>query len=106
MTFQEALKRSDEESGGYALDFGFNCAHQKHGEAELTGLEPAQLARVNSSKKSYAEVDWSTELDGLSIGGMKEIVAKMAEKMTKCDLKIKGGCCGTDVRQFQAIVNR
>ncbi len=56
--------------------------------------------RANASRKSHEELDKSTELDR---GDVDELAREMAELSEAFDLRVIGGCCGTDQEHLAAI---
>jgi len=102
---REAVERLDAETGGAALYQMINCAHPTHFAAELAG-EDAWLGRIggiraNASRRSHAELDEAEELDS---GNPDELGAEYAELAPRLpDLRVVGGCCGTDQRHVASI---
>jgi S-methylmethionine-dependent homocysteine/selenocysteine methylase len=82
-----------------------NCAHPTHFAAELAG-EDAWLSRIggvraNASRRSHAELDEAEELDS---GDPEELGAEYAALVPRLpDLRVVGGCCGTDQRHVADI---
>ena len=105
---REAVERLDAETGGAALYQMINCAHPTHFAAELTGGDP-WLGRIggiraNASRRSHAELDEAEELDS---GNPDEIGAEYAALAPRLpDLRVVGGCCGTDQRHVASICAR
>ena len=102
---REAVERLDAETGGAALYQMINCAHPTHFAAELAG-EEAWLGRIggvraNASRRSHAELDEAEELDA---GDPEELGAEYAALVPRLpDLRVVGGCCGTDQRHVAGI---
>jgi homocysteine S-methyltransferase len=104
-TLREAIETADELTEGYAAYYMVNCAHPTHFDNVLNAGED-WLARIhgvraNASAKSHAELDESTELDagdpvdfGRRYRGLRGSLP---------NLRILGGCCGTDHRHVAAI---
>lgn len=57
--------------------------------------------RANASKRSYAELDASTDLDAGNPGELG--VEYHALRQALPQLSVIGGCCGTDHRHVEAI---
>lgn len=104
----EFVERVDEATGGTPLTYMVNCAHPTHlaptlararaaGEGWLTRFGGL---RANSSRKSHAELDESTELDR---GDPRELGREIAELQRAYDLRVVGGCCGTDAEHVAEI---
>lgn len=102
---REAVERLDAETGGAALYQMINCAHPTHFAAELAG-EEAWLGRIggvraNASRRSHAELDEAEELDS---GNPEELGVEYAALEPRLpDLRVVGGCCGTDQRHVASI---
>jgi homocysteine S-methyltransferase len=104
----ELVRRVDDATGGAPLFYMVNCAHPTHvapalarAKAEGAGwLERFKGIRANSSKKSHAELDESTELDR---GDPRELAGAVAEMQREFDLRVVGGCCGTDAEHVAEI---
>lgn len=102
------VRRVDEATGGAPLTYMVNCAHPTHLAPALARARTAGegwLARfgglrANSSRKSHAELDESTELDR---GNPQELGREMAELQRDYGLRIVGGCCGTDAEHVAEI---
>jgi homocysteine S-methyltransferase len=83
--------------------FMVNCAHPTHFAQVLDGdwLERVWGVRANASAKSHAELDEADELDP---GDPDELAAHyppLRERLP--NLRVAGGCCGTDDRHIAAI---
>jgi S-methylmethionine-dependent homocysteine/selenocysteine methylase len=81
-----------------------NCAHPTHFANQLEPGAP-WLARVhgvraNASRLSHAELDEAAELDR---GDIAELGALYKSLATMLDLRVVGGCCGTDHEHVAAI---
>ena len=104
----ELVRRVDEATGAAPLLYMVNCAHPTHVAPTLARARAAGerwLARfgglrANSSKKSHAELDESTELDR---GDPHELAREVAELRRDYDLRVVGGCCGTDAEHVAEI---
>jgi homocysteine S-methyltransferase len=102
---REAVEAVDEHSGGYPAYYMINCAHPTHFQSVLN---PEQEwvgrilgVRANASCKSHAELDECTELD---CGNPHALGRELAElRRLLPNLRVLGGCCGTDIRHLQAI---
>lgn len=104
-SLQEAIETVDAETEGYPHYYMINCAHPVHFEKSLgQGQVWAQRIggiRANASTKSHAELDESESLD---IGDREDLAQRyhiLTGRMPQ--LRILGGCCGTDHRHIAAI---
>lgn len=104
-TLREAVETVDEATGGSPAYYMINCAHPLHingaigkGEAwtrRLGGL------RANASTLSHTELD---EAETLDEGDPVDLGRPYrALRHSHPDLRVVGGCCGTDHRHVQAI---
>ncbi len=103
----EAITAVDEETGSAPAYYMINCAHPTHFEHVLsTGSgwqERIRGIRANASTKSHAELDEATELD---VGDPADLAARHAELRSRLPrLNVLGGCCGTDHRHVEAILD-
>lgn len=101
----EALAETDALTEGAALYFGVNCAHPDHFAptlaADPAGVGRVSLLRANASRMSHAELDEAEDLDD---GDPDELGSQYAQLLVDHpDLRVLGGCCGTDVRHIRAI---
>jgi S-methylmethionine-dependent homocysteine/selenocysteine methylase len=104
-TLADAIARTDDATSGYATYYMLNCAHPTHFASVLKQggdwLGRLQGLRANSSRRSHAELDNSTELDE---GNPEELGAEYRElRAALPTLTVVGGCCGTDHRHVDAI---
>ena len=102
---REAMERLDAETEAAALYLMINCAHPSHFAAELEGggawLDRLGGVRANASRKSHEELDDSVELDS---GNPQELGAEYGALETRLpNLRVLGGCCGTDHRHIASI---
>ena len=58
--------------------------------------------RANASRLSHAELDEATELDR---GDIDELGALYADLASTIDLRVVGGCCGTDHEHVATIAD-
>jgi homocysteine S-methyltransferase len=96
----EAISLTDEYSDAGPLFYMVNCAHPEHFSHVLeTGspwVERIGGVRANASRLSHAELDNSETLDD---GNPEEFGALHVELAARLpNLKVVGGCCGTDHR--------
>ena len=82
-----------------------NCAHPTHFAEQLTP-GAGWLARVkaivaNASCRSHAELDVATELDRGDVADLTGWYGRLHSILP--DLRVVGGCCGTDHEHVTAI---
>lgn len=100
----EAIRAVDQATDGAALYFGINCAHPTHFMDQLQGdwTRRIGVVRANASRQSHAELDEATELDDGDPDEFGPLYADLAARLP--ELKVLGGCCGTDCRHVHAMV--
>ncbi len=107
-TLAEFIERVDDATDALPVFYMVNCAHPTHlaptlVDAKKRGekwLERFKGLRANSSRKSHEELDNSTALDR---GDPLRLAAEIAELKQAFDLRVVGGCCGTDAEHIAAI---
>lgn len=106
-TIGDAITQVDDATHGVAAYFMINCAHPTHFESSLAPSAPwlsrVRAVRANASKLSHAELDVATELDR---GDLDELAGHYVGLAESLDLRIIGGCCGTDDEHVAAIAAR
>jgi S-methylmethionine-dependent homocysteine/selenocysteine methylase len=103
----DAILEVDAATGLGPAYFMINCAHPTHFDDVLAAggdwRERIRGLRANASTKSHAELDESTELDS---GDPADLAVRYAElRSVLPNLAVLGGCCGTDERHVEAILN-
>jgi homocysteine S-methyltransferase len=101
----DAIDRVDAATDSASAYFMLNCAHPAHFAAELErgGKWVARLGgiRANASRKSHAELDRSATLDS---GDPVDLGAQYGRiKPRTTNVRVIGGCCGTDTRHIASI---
>lgn len=101
----EAIRQVDAQAQKRPAFFMINCAHPEHFMQGLneTGewLNRVRGVRANASRMSHAELDCCDTLDS---GDPEELGAQYAKLRRRLpDLKVFGGCCGTDHRHLEQI---
>lgn len=100
----DAIEEVDAATSGAAAYFMLNCAHPSH-FAEVIDHEIIRRRvrglRSNASALSHAELDCCEELDP----GDPEALAQDYKALRDAlpNLRVFGGCCGTDIRHVNAI---
>lgn len=106
-SLEEAICKVDKATKNYPLYFMINCAHPTHFINVLEGdwewKSRIKGIRANASCKSHAQLDESTELDAGNITELAQWHNRLSEYLP--ELKVYGGCCGTDASHVSAICN-
>lgn len=100
-----AIARVDDATDEAPAYYMVNCAHPTH-FAEQLAPGAAWLARVkairaNASRCSHAELDVATELDRGDVADLADWYGRLQSMLP--DLRVVGGCCGTDHEHVTAI---
>jgi S-methylmethionine-dependent homocysteine/selenocysteine methylase len=101
----DAISQVDGDSDGYTMYYMINCAHPTHFEQRLAGdsawRNRVRGVRGNASKCSHAELDAAEALDA----GNPEEFGTDYQRLQQLlpDLRVYGGCCGTDLRHVASI---
>ena len=105
-TLGEAISRVDDACPIAPAYYMVNCAHPSHFAHALDVSEswPARVrgVRANASRLSHAELDEATELDR---GDIAELGALYVSLSSMIDLRVVGGCCGTDHEHVATIAH-
>lgn len=100
-----AVREVDERTAAAPAYFMVNCAHPLHFASVLETDEPwvgrVQGIRANSSTMSHAELDVAEDLDRGDVAGLARHYAGLDGLLP--DLRVVGGCCGTDIEHVTAI---
>lgn len=101
----EAIVQVDAVTGSVPAYYMVNCAHPSH----LPEIRPnapwvarVRGLRANASALSHAELDAATELDR---GDPAALASLYADLRSTFDLRVVGGCCGTDHEHIAAIAD-
>jgi S-methylmethionine-dependent homocysteine/selenocysteine methylase len=101
----DAIAEVDDGSDGYTLYYMINCAHPTHFEQRLAGdsawRKRVRGVRGNASKCSHAELDAAEALDAGNPAEFANDYLRLQELLP--DLRVYGGCCGTDLRHVASI---
>src|SRR5215203_4249469 len=105
---QEAVERVDSDADGSPAFFMINCAHPSHFASVLAA--PGEWkrrvggVRANASRRSHRELDEASELDA---GNPAELAMEYLDlKQALPEVRVVGGCCGTDTRHIAGICER
>lgn len=100
----DAITQIDKATHDAPAYYMLNCAHPTHFSATLDATAPwtgrIRGIRANASRLSHAELDAATELDR---GDIDELAALYDDLHRHLDLRVVGGCCGTDDEHVAAI---
>lgn len=103
MPLREAVERADEGTSGAAQFFMVNCAHPDHIAPALADGAIPRLHGIiaNASRHSHAELDEAEELDDGDPVELGQQLAALHRNLP--DIRVLGGCCGTDLRHIASI---
>jgi S-methylmethionine-dependent homocysteine/selenocysteine methylase len=99
----EAIEQVDAQTNRSPAYYMVNCAHPTHFEDVLDGpwCERIVALRANASRRSHAELDDADELDEGHPEDLASRYTALRERLPQ--LRVLGGCCGTDHRHVAAI---
>jgi len=101
----EATARVDDATHGGPAYYMVNCAHPTHFAEQLTAgaewLTRVKGIRANASRASHAELDEATDLDRGDVADLTSWYERLHSILP--DLRVVGGCCGTDHEHVAAI---
>ena len=104
-TLKDAIEQVDDATDAAPVYYMINCAHPTHFEEALAANEAWTKRigglRANASKMSHAELDEAEELDDGNPVELGQHYHELQQKLG--NLKVMGGCCGTDHRHIEAI---
>lgn len=99
-----AIEQVDEETSGAPAYFMINCAHPTHFfgalDHDAAWVRRIRGVRANASRLSHAELDAAEELDRGDLGELADLYGRLTGQL---DLRVVGGCCGTDDEHIAAI---
>jgi S-methylmethionine-dependent homocysteine/selenocysteine methylase len=101
----DAIARVDNATDGAPAYYMINCAHPAHFAEQLTTdagwLARVKAIRANASRCSHAQLDEATELDRGDVADLAAWYGLLDGILP--DLRVVGGCCGTDHEHVAAI---
>ncbi|TCU19271.1 homocysteine S-methyltransferase family protein [Rhizobium sullae] len=104
-SIQDAIETTDTATDGAPAYYMINCAHPMHFEAALDHgsgwVKRIYGIRANASMMSHAELDDSETLDAGDPIDLGNRYRRLLSRMPQ--LRVLGGCCGTDHRHVAAI---
>ncbi len=100
----DAINQVDEVTDGAPVYYLVNCAHPTHFhnvlDTDASWIDRVKGVRANASTMSHAELDDATELDRGDIADLAQWYGTLQDRL---DLRVVGGCCGTDHEHIEAI---
>lgn len=100
----DAINQVDEVTDRAPAYYLINCAHPTHFhnvvDTDASWINRVKGVRANASTMSHAELDDATELDRGDIADLAQWYRTLQNHL---DLRIVGGCCGTDHEHIEAI---
>jgi len=104
-TLRQAIEAVDAATGAYPHYYMINCAHPSHFDTVITGdgawLQRIGGLRANASTMSHQQLDESETLDDGDPADLGQRYRQLTRRMPQ--LRVLGGCCGTDHRHVAAI---
>ncbi|QFY59452.1 homocysteine methyltransferase [Rhizobium grahamii] len=104
-SMQDAIETTDAATGGSVAYYMINCAHPTHFTEALDHhagwTKRIYGLRANASRMSHAELDESETLDAGDPNDLGKRYRQLMQRMPQ--VRIVGGCCGTDHRHVAAI---
>jgi S-methylmethionine-dependent homocysteine/selenocysteine methylase len=99
-----AIAQVDDATDAAPAYYLVNCAHPTHFhdalDSDASWTRRIQGVRANASTMSHAELDAATELDRGDITDLAQWYRALQDRL---DLRVVGGCCGTDHEHIEAI---
>ena len=104
-TLKDAIEITDAETDRYTSYYMINCAHPDHFKTILNTDSDWKNRiygiRANASTKSHKELDESETLDAGDKCKLAEGYSKLSQLLP--NLRVIGGCCGTDHTHIEEI---
>jgi len=101
----DAIEQVDADPDSDVAYFMLNCAHPTHFDSVLRDegawVERIRGLRANASRLSHAELDEAPDLDEGDPEDLGARYAALCERLP--NLRVLGGCCGTDHRHVASI---
>ena len=106
-TIEEAVTAVDAATGSAALHYMINCAHPDHFlhvfDRDTDWTRRIGGLRTNASRQSHTELDNSETLDDGDPAEHGKLHRDLLRSLPQ--LRLVGGCCGTDERHVRQIVD-
>ncbi|OAN70334.1 homocysteine methyltransferase [Jannaschia sp. EhC01] len=104
MTLPDAITQVDAKTDGYPAYYMVNCAHPDHFADTLHAapwMDRIGGLVANASRCSHAELDNAETLDDGNPEELGQQLSALRQRFTQ--IRVLGGCCGTDMRHMAAI---
>ncbi|MEY1555562.1 homocysteine S-methyltransferase family protein [Yoonia sp. R2331] len=105
-SLEGAISEVEVATDSYAAYYMINCAHPQHFSRVLEDAPWMQRVGgiiANASRCSHAELDEAEELDDGNPTELGEQLSDIRRRFPQ--IRVLGGCCGTDMRHMKQIVN-
>lgn len=103
----DAIAEVDAATDATPAYYMINCAHPTHFspvfDSDAAWFARVKGVRANASRLSHEELDASVELDRGDIAELADLYRGLGSTL---DLRVVGGCCGTDHEHVAAIAER
>jgi homocysteine S-methyltransferase len=108
MSLPDAIAYVDKETNNGPVHYMINCAHPSHYmQLVIRGgdwIKRIGGLRSNASVLSHAELDQSTELDSGDLSEFATLHQLLKKRLP--ELKVLGGCCGTDCSHIDGLARQ
>ena len=103
----DAIEEVDEATSNGPIYYMINCAHPDHFSGALETQAAGALriggVRSNASRLSHAELDEAVTLDDGDPVELGDLSAELVNRLP--NIRVMGGCCGTDHRHIECIAS-
>lgn len=103
----EAIEEVDEATRNGPIYYMINCAHPDHFSQAIDTQAAWSLriggVRSNASRLSHAELDEAVTLDDGDPIELSDLSAELVKRLP--NIRVMGGCCGTDHRHLECIAS-
>lgn len=106
-SLSEAIEEVDEATRNGPVYYMINCAHPDHFSEAIDSQAAWSLriggVRSNASRLSHAELDEAVTLDDGDPVELGNLSAELVSRLP--NIRVMGGCCGTDHRHIESIAS-